>query len=106
MRSDSTTQTPSVGEYRSFLVRLWQSRADGGWRASAQSIQTGILAHFTDLEGLYAFLDAEARRSHRQETYAATDFSISPAVRSIPGEESPGAAAVGDDLLPDTFDGE
>ncbi len=106
MSSDSTNPTPSVGEYRSFLVRLWQSRADGGWRASAQSIQTGRVAHFTDLDGLYAFLETEASRNPRQTTCAPADLSVGPVVGIVPGEEAPGVAAVRGDLLPGTCDGE
>ena len=40
----------------SYLLRLWSAGADGGWRASLQSIQTGQRHMFADLESLLAFL--------------------------------------------------
>jgi hypothetical protein len=40
----------------SYLLRLWRGSADGGWRASLQSIQTGQRHMFADLESLLAFL--------------------------------------------------
>lgn len=58
--SEPANHSLSVGGYRSFLVRLWQSHAEGSWHASVQSIQTGTTLHFTDLLALYAFLDAQA----------------------------------------------
>ncbi len=58
--SEPANHRLSVGDYRSFLVRLWQSHAEGSWHASVQSIQTGTTFHFADLLALYAFLDAQA----------------------------------------------
>jgi hypothetical protein len=43
-------------EYRSYLLRVWRGGADGGWRASLQSIPTGERHMFADLESLLAFL--------------------------------------------------
>ncbi|MFL5805443.1 MAG: hypothetical protein ACJ8CR_27370 [Roseiflexaceae bacterium] len=40
----------------SYLLRLWRAGADGGWRASLHSIQTGERHMFADLESLLAFL--------------------------------------------------
>ena len=49
----------AIGAYRSFLVRLWQSHADGHWHASVQSIQNGATQHFTTLEELFVFLTSQ-----------------------------------------------
>ena len=43
-------------DHHSYLLRLWRSGADGGWRASLQSVQTGERHMFADLESLLAFL--------------------------------------------------
>lgn len=40
----------------SYLLRLWRSGADGAWRASLQSVQTGERHMFADLESLLTFL--------------------------------------------------
>jgi len=40
-------------------VRLWQDGAGQPWRASAQSVQSGALMRFADLEALFAFLKAQ-----------------------------------------------
>jgi hypothetical protein len=43
-------------EHWSYLLRLWRSGADGGWRASLQTIPGGQRHMFADLESLLAFL--------------------------------------------------
>jgi hypothetical protein len=50
---------PPVGSYRSYLVRFWQSNAEGCWRASAQCVQTGSTLLFGDVASLLAFLQSE-----------------------------------------------
>jgi len=40
----------------SYLLRLWRAGADGGWRASLQSIPAGERHMFADLDSLLAFL--------------------------------------------------
>lgn len=50
-------QTNSV--YRSYLVRFWPSNQQGGWRASAQCVQTGNTVLFGNVECLLAFLSTE-----------------------------------------------
>jgi hypothetical protein len=45
-------------EYSSYLLRLWRADADGGLRASLQSIPSGERHMFADLESLLAFLSA------------------------------------------------
>lgn len=69
--SEVTTPLPAVGTYRSFLVRLWQSHADGAWRASAQSIQSGATTHFADLDALFVFL-----QDHNQDSQAPQPYVI------------------------------
>lgn len=54
-RADSLTTTT----YRSYLIRFWQSSAEGGWRASAQCIQTGNTVLFGEIEQLLTFLQTE-----------------------------------------------
>jgi hypothetical protein len=56
-----TTRQPvalPAGHYRSYLVRFWQSNEEGCWRASAQSVQTGVTMLFGDVASLLAFLQA------------------------------------------------
>jgi len=45
-------------EHWSYLLRLWRAGADGGWRASLQSIPAGERHMFADLDSLLAFLFA------------------------------------------------
>jgi hypothetical protein len=47
--------------HQSYLLRLWRSGADGQWRASLQSVQTGERHMFADLESLLAFLVEQAQ---------------------------------------------
>ena len=66
--------TSPTGAYRSYLVRLRQSTAQGGWHASAQCVQTGNLVLFGAVEHLCAFLQTEITGS------SAAAESESPAV--------------------------
>jgi hypothetical protein len=52
------TQDQSV--YHSFLLRLWEAKADGesGWRASLEQVDTGERLGFTDLAELFRFLES------------------------------------------------
>jgi len=52
-------QHPHPLHYSACLVRLWQDGAGQPWRASAQSVQSGALMRFADLEALFAFLKAQ-----------------------------------------------
>ena len=45
-----------AADYRSYLLRLWRSRSDTGWRGSLQSAQSGERHMFADMESLVAFL--------------------------------------------------
>lgn len=47
--------------YRSYLVRFWQSHEQGGWRASAQCVQTGNTVLFGTIEHLLIFLQTEVK---------------------------------------------
>lgn len=46
----------SNGQYRAYLIRLWQESTHTPWRASAQCVQTGEKHFFGDLAALSAFL--------------------------------------------------
>lgn len=52
--------------YRSYLVRFWQSNQQGGWRASAQCVQTGNTVLFGDVASLLAFLQTEIQGNPTQ----------------------------------------
>ncbi|MFN8491579.1 MAG: hypothetical protein U0350_28535 [Caldilineaceae bacterium] len=56
---DVRGEGPVFSAYRSYLVRFWQSQDQGGWRASAQSVQNGHIVLFGDIDHLLAFLQAE-----------------------------------------------
>ena len=49
----------NTSTYRSYLVRFWQSSTEGGWRASAQCVQTGNTVLFGEIEQLMTFLQTE-----------------------------------------------
>lgn len=53
--------------YHSYLVRLWQDDSELPWRAVAQSVQTGEISHFVDLESLFTFLQAQTVCSPQAE---------------------------------------
>ena len=48
-------------DYQAYLVRLWRDGSDGEWRASAESVATGLIVNFACLSTLFAFLDAQTR---------------------------------------------
>jgi hypothetical protein len=51
----------TANTYRSYLVRFWQSNEQGGWRASAQCVQTGNTVLFGDVASLLTFLQTEVQ---------------------------------------------
>lgn len=55
----SDTSGLTANPYRSYLVRFWQSNEQGGWRASAQCVQTGNTLRFGDVGSLLTFLHTE-----------------------------------------------
>ena len=57
LSSQPTFQHP--GDYRSYLVRLWQDNPQAPWRVAVQSVQSGDILHFADLDALFAFLTAQ-----------------------------------------------
>lgn len=57
--TNSRTDSLTTNTYRSYLVRFWQSSAEGGWRASAQCVQTGNTVLFGEIEQLLTFLQTE-----------------------------------------------
>ncbi len=74
----SQTGASTASAYRSYLVRLWQSTAQGGWHASAQCVQTGNTVLFGEVEHLWAFLQTEITGS------SGPGESESPAVPADP----------------------
>ncbi len=62
MLSESNTYYPP-GAYQSYLVRLWQEHAQASWRVSVQSVQSGEIVRFADLEALFAFLQTQTANS-------------------------------------------
>ena len=57
--TNSRADSLANNTYRSYLVRFWQSSAEGGWRASAQCVQTGNTVLFGEIEQLLTFLQTE-----------------------------------------------
>ncbi len=49
----------AMRRYESFLLRVWESDQAGEliWRASLESTDTGERRGFTDLDGLFAYLE-------------------------------------------------
>jgi hypothetical protein len=45
---------------------MWQDHDQAPWRASAQSVQTGVIVRFADLDGLFVFLAKEASPSESE----------------------------------------
>jgi hypothetical protein len=42
--------------YKAYLIRLWNDSDQTGWRASAQSTQSGDTIRFGSLDALFTFL--------------------------------------------------
>lgn len=61
MKQQPTPGRPQTN-YCAYLVRLWQDNPNDGWRASAQSAQSGETVRFADLAQLFAFLQAQTAR--------------------------------------------
>ena len=60
MTNKCETQPQKVDTYQAYLVRMWQDGYQAVWRASAQSVQSGEIVRFADLDRLFAFLKAQA----------------------------------------------
>ena len=54
--------------YTAYLVRLWQDTAQGPWRASAQSVQSGQITRFGSLAELFAFLETASTGAAQANT--------------------------------------
>ena len=70
---------PAMGEarrgYLSYLLRLWQARADGElvWRASLESPRTGERRGFANLADMFAFLEEEISHIAQGQTMPNAD---------------------------------
>ena len=58
------TMHESITKYQSYLLRLWQESPRALWHASAQSVQTGEMLHFADLDTLVTFLWGQTTITH------------------------------------------
>jgi len=67
MIPDAQAAGPTFTAYRSYLVRFWQSNAQGDWRASAHCVQTGNTVMFGEIAQLLAFLQTEIKYSEANE---------------------------------------
>jgi hypothetical protein len=57
---NSQTQPPQrTQHYTACLVRLWQDGVGQPWRASVQPVPGGDMLRFANLNGLFAFLEAQ-----------------------------------------------
>jgi hypothetical protein len=61
-------QDPPV--YHSFMLRLWEVKADGEriWRASLEQVDSGERQGFTDLAELFGFLERLTRQDCQGES--------------------------------------
>ena len=59
--TEAATGGLTANTYRSYLVRFWQSHAQGCWRASAQCVQTGNTVLFGEVASLLTFLQTEVQ---------------------------------------------
>jgi hypothetical protein len=62
--SNASNRNPQIYNYHSYLVRIWRDKPHGGWRASAQSVQSGETVLFGDVESLLTFLQSETLGKH------------------------------------------
>lgn len=55
--------------YRAYLVRLWEVHSGGKrvWRAALESVHSGERQAFTNLDGLFAYLEHQTAGSDRIE---------------------------------------
>jgi hypothetical protein len=67
--SDQNPDRPQPAlPYRAYLVRLWREGSEAVWRASAQSVQTGEIVRFANLDALFAFLESRTTNKIEKET--------------------------------------
>jgi hypothetical protein len=61
LRTMMDTEDTRAGEYKAYLVRLWRDTPDTEWRASAQSVRTGNIVRFANVEALCVFLHVRSQ---------------------------------------------
>ena len=54
--TNAKQNVPEQAEHEAYLLRVWRSNNNAGWRASLQSVRTGERHMFADLDSLLAFL--------------------------------------------------
>ena len=47
---------PTAISYQSYMLRLWQEKSHGEWRASLSNVDTGELRYFPNITTLFAYL--------------------------------------------------
>lgn len=45
--------------YFSYLLRIWRDHQQAPWRASLESTATGVVRRFGEVEGMWAFIQAQ-----------------------------------------------
>lgn len=55
--------TPPQLTYSAYLVRIWRDSIDSDWRASAQSVQSGVVTPFGSLQALFDYLETAAQKA-------------------------------------------
>lgn len=60
VRKMSNNLLSQPANYCSYLVRLWRTQHEVGWRASVQHVQTGEITRFADIDSLCRYLQAYA----------------------------------------------
>jgi hypothetical protein len=62
MKEANEAQLETPGQYRAFLLRMWQA-GNTGWQASLHDAATNERIGFDSLEALFNFLLSEAERA-------------------------------------------
>ena len=60
----STSSKPK-GNYRAYLVRLWQDGPNAPWRALTRNVLTQDEQHFASVEELFVFLQDQTLTKNR-----------------------------------------
>jgi hypothetical protein len=56
MATNTEINYSNLNRYQAYLVRIWQDGDQAAWRASAQSVQSGKIVRFANLDRLFTFL--------------------------------------------------
>jgi hypothetical protein len=59
----SSTTQPT---YLSYLLRLWRDGEEAPWRASLESVSTGEIHRFGDMEAMWRFLRERLERGDNE----------------------------------------